>query len=62
MTKSYTKIYIHYIWATKDRQRILTKDIRQKVKKHIREYSEKNGIFVEEIGGYLDHLHLLIDL
>lgn len=62
MTKSYTKIYIHYIWATKDRRRILTKEVREKVVKHIREYAKVNNIFVEELGAYLDHLHLLIDL
>jgi putative transposase len=62
MTKSYTKIYIHHIWATKDRRRILTKEVREKVVKHIREYAKVNNIFVEELGAYLDHLHLLIDL
>jgi REP-associated tyrosine transposase len=61
MTRSYTKIYIHYIWATKNRQRILTKQVREKVVKHIREYAKANDIVVEELGGYLDHLHLLID-
>lgn len=40
----------------------MIKEVRQKVKKHIREYCESNEIFVKEIDGYLDHLHLLIDL
>ncbi|NIT57862.1 MAG: IS200/IS605 family transposase, partial [Aliifodinibius sp.] len=61
-TKSPTRIYIHFIWGTKDRQRVLTRDARNEVEMHIREYSRRNNIFVIEVGGYIDHLHLLVDL
>lgn len=37
MKKSYTKIYIHYIWATKNRQRILTKEVRKKAQDNAKE-------------------------
>ncbi len=62
MKKSYTKIFIHYIWATKNRERVLTKEILKRLMSHIREYCRQKGIFVVEMGGYLEHLHLLVDL
>ncbi len=41
---------------------MLTRDARNEVEMHIREYSRRNNIFVIEVGGYIDHLHLLVDL
>ncbi len=62
MKKSYTKIYIHYVWSTKNHEKILKKEIREQIKAHIREYCRENDIFVIAIDGYLEHLHLLVDL
>ena len=62
MAKSHAKIYIHYVWATKNRERILTKEVLEKIKQHIREYCGKKDIYVIAVNGYLDHIHLFVDL
>lgn len=60
---SYTKIYIHLVFSTKNRTPYLnTLDLRIKVWKHIKEYSTEKSIFLDMINGYSDHCHCLISL
>jgi putative transposase len=58
----YLKIWIHLVWTTKNREPILTQDIRQDVLNHIRQNAEKKGIYIDFINGYLEHVHCLIAL
>jgi len=62
MRRSFTKLYIHCIWSTKNREKNLTDDVREKLFAHIRENCSTKNITLLEINGYLDHVHLLIDL
>lgn len=59
---SYIKVYVHYIWATKNRMPLLTKDIRYKVFQHIRDNAKRKNIFLDHINGYIDHVHCLISM
>jgi len=59
---AYVKIWIHTVWTTKNREKFLIKKVREKLFKHIRENADKNGIYVDFINGYLDHVHCLISL
>jgi len=57
------KIYVHLVFTTKNRQPLLaTKDVRQKVWRHILENARNKGIFVEFVNGYKDHCHCLISM
>ncbi len=58
----YIKVYVHFVWTPKDREPILHKDIREKIFSHIRENARSKGIFIDFIGGYIDHVHCLISL
>jgi putative transposase len=58
----FVKIWVHFVWATKNREPLLTDDIRQKVFQHIRENAKEKEIFLDFIGGYADHIHCLISL
>ena len=59
----YIKVYIHFIWSTKMRQPFLeTREIRQRVWKHILENAKKKGIFVDFVNGYSNHCHCLLSL
>ena len=58
----YIKIYVHFVWTTKDREPVLRKEIRERIFTHIRENARAKGIFIDFIGGYLDHVHCLISL
>jgi len=59
---SYLKIYVHFVWSTKNREPLLIKDIRQKIFDHIRENAKKKHIYIDFINGYTDHIHCLISL
>lgn len=59
----FTKVYIHFVWSTKNRIPFLNSaDLRKKVWNHIRENATSKGIFVDFISGYDDHCHCLISL
>jgi putative transposase len=58
----FVKVWIHFVWSTKNREPLLTDDIRQKVFQHIRENAQGKDIFLDCIGGYVDHVHCLISL
>jgi putative transposase len=58
----FVKIWIHFVWATKNREPLLADDIRQKVFQHIRDNAKEKEIFLDFIGGYVDHIHCLISL
>jgi len=57
----YLKIYIHFVWSTKNRFPYLnTIESRQLVWKHIKENAIKKDIYIDFINGYEDHCHCLI--
>ncbi len=57
----YIKIYVHAVWATKDRHPYLS-DIKPQVINHIKENAKEKNIFIDHINGYYDHLHCLISI
>ena len=59
----YIKVYIHFVWSTKNRLPYLnTIDLRKSMWKHIKENAVKKEIFVDYFNGYKDHCHCLISL
>lgn len=58
----FIKIWVHLVWATKNREPLLTKDVRQKLFNHIKENGIAKGIYVDFVNGYADHVHCLISL
>ncbi len=58
----YTKILIHFIWATKNREPLITKELKPLLLQHIKENSIKKEIFIDTINCVSDHIHLLISL
>lgn len=60
---SYAKVYIHFVFATKNRTPFLDSlRVRRKVWLHIKENAEANGIFLEVVNGYTDHCHCLVSM
>lgn len=59
---SFVKIWIHAVWGTKNREKILLKNIRQDLFQHIRENARKKEIYVDFINGHLEHVHCLLTL
>jgi putative transposase len=59
----HVKVYIHFVWSTKDRFPYLNStELRKKVWKHMRDNARKKGIFIDFINGYSDHCHCLVSM
>jgi putative transposase len=58
----YLKIWVHLVWTTKDRDPILSKEIRQMLFEHIRENARIKEIYLDYINGYKEHVHCLISI
>jgi putative transposase len=59
---SYIKVYVHFVWSTKNHIPFLTDNIRNDVFRHIKENGKSKNIFVDFINGYKDHVHCLVSL
>jgi len=59
MAHSFSRLWIHAIWSTKDRLPMLKKPIRAAIIEHIRQQFEELGCDVRIVNGTPDHLHAL---
>lgn len=59
----YIKIYIHFVWSTKNRKPYLdSSELRNKIWDHITDNATSKNIFIDIVNGYHDHCHTLISL
>ena len=58
----FTKVMIHCIWATKNRQKTISKELKPVLLKHIKENSIHKSIHIDCLNCVDDHIHLLISL
>jgi putative transposase len=58
----YVKLWVHLVWTTKNREPVLTKEIRREIFNHIRENGVNKGIYIDHINGSIEHIHCLISL
>ena len=59
---SYVRIWVHLIWSTKNRRPILSNELRDKITTHIEMNAKAKNIFLDCIGGHLEHIHALLSL
>ncbi len=59
---SYSRCWVHLVWATLDREPMLTKPAAAIASKFIDGYSLKNGIYMKINYVNPEHVHALIDL
>lgn len=55
-------IYLHVIWSTKNRSKIITKGFKPILIQHIKSNAKEKEIFIDSINCTDDHIHLLISL
>lgn len=58
----YVKLWIHFIWSTKNRQKLITKELKPKLLEHIKANAVEKKIFIDTINCVEDHIHILISL
>ncbi len=58
----FTRVMIHFLWSTKNRQPIITSDLKPVLLSHIKDNSKVKGIFIDSLNCVSDHIHLLVSL
>jgi len=59
---SYVRIWVHSVFATKNREPLLRKEIRHNIQNHIISNCKDKQIFLQEINGHTEHMHCLLSL
>ncbi len=54
------RTYYHLVWATKKRKPIITPEIEPRLHTYILNKAVELGIYIYEINGWLDHVHLIV--
>jgi putative transposase len=60
MANTYTALYYHIVFSTKDRERWITIDIKREVWTFLAGLAAQHGMTALEVGGLDDHLHLVL--
>ena len=58
----YVKIWIHLIFSTKNRDKLISTQLKPQLLKHIKDNSIKKNIYIDFMNCVNDHIHLLISL
>jgi REP-associated tyrosine transposase len=59
---SYSRVWLHLVWATLERRPLLTKPAAVKLSEYLTEYAKQKGIYMKINFVNSDHVHALIDL
>jgi putative transposase len=62
MSHAYSRNYVHLVFATKDRRRVIKEPVQQKMWPYLASIAQEYGITVNAIGGGEDHVHLLLGI
>ncbi len=60
MANSYTSLFVHIIFSTNSRERVLTSAVRDRLWPYMGGIARENRMKALSIGGTLDHAHLLM--
>src|ERR1044071_7074598 len=58
----FIKLFVHVVWATKDRKPLISRANKDSLCCHIREYALAKNIHLINVNGHLDHLHGFISM
>jgi len=58
---SFTKVWIHAVWGTKNREPVLAKEKRSLLFSHIKANAFEKEIYIDTINGHLEHVHCLFE-
>jgi len=58
----YVRMWIHLIWSTKNREKIVSKKLKPLLLNHIRDNAKEKKIFLDQINCVEDHCHAMISL
>ena len=59
---SYSRVWVHLVWGTLERRRVLAKAAAAKVSGYLHQYSCEKGLYMKLNYVNPDHVHALVDL
>ncbi len=59
---SYSKVWLHLIWSTHNKEKVLLKDVRKQVSNFLYTYAEEKEIYMKTNYVNAEHVHALVDL
>ena len=59
---SYSKVWLHLIWSTHNKEKVLLKDVRKQVSNFLYTYAEEKEIYMKTNYVNAEHVHTLVDL
>ena len=62
MSHSYSHNPVHLVFSTKERRKLIPTGSKAKLWAYLARICKNNHIFVHEIGGMEDHVHMLIEI
>ena len=62
MSKSYSKIWLHAVWSTKNRMPLIHPKMEQKLFDFLKDELKKSGCMVSIVNGMPDHVHCLFGI
>lgn len=58
----FIKLWVHIIWSTKNRENLISKELKPKLLSHIRENGKVKDIYIDTINCVTDHIHILVSI
>jgi len=62
MPHSYTSCLVHYVFSTKDRRKLISSDLQERLWPYLGGIARENEMKALAVGGMDDHVHLLVSL
>ncbi len=62
MGHSYTSCLIHYVFSTKDRRKLISPSLQERLWPYMGGIARENGMKALAVGGTSDHVHMLVSL
>jgi len=59
---SFIRIWIHLIWSTKNRDKLIRPDFKFKLYDHLKFNATSKNIYIDHINGTEDNIHILLSL
>jgi len=58
----FVRVWVHLIWSTKNRQKIISDELKMKLIEHIKINAKEKNIWIDSINSVSDHIHILVSL
>lgn len=58
----YWRLFYHVVWATRNREPLITPQLETAVRQAVRQAAERHGLQVHAVGGAADHMHLVVSI